>query len=160
MPTPIANLSPKSPFSRTYSQQAVQEILQQAMAQKAAHEFTWAQLHEMASELNISSEILAAAEQTWQQQQQVQKKHDQRRRLHRQSLQIHALNYVMVSVLLIGIDLAVGGTLTWAFYPVLGWGLGVGMHALGISGPCGQGCSSRTATQQAGTKINTLDDQV
>jgi hypothetical protein len=47
----------------------------------------------------------------------------------------HLAVYILVSALLVVIDLATGGPsfvlgLGWAFYPILGWGLGVLLHAI------------------------------
>lgn len=41
--------------------------------------------------------------------------------------------YVIVNLGLIAIDLATGGG-TWFVWPLLGWGIGVGVHALKVFG--------------------------
>lgn len=44
-------------------------------------------------------------------------------------LVVHAAVYAMVNLMLIGIDVATGGH-RWSVWPLVGWGLGLGMHAL------------------------------
>lgn len=43
----------------------------------------------------------------------------------------HAQVYVLVNALLIGIWAASGFGSFWPIWPILGWGLGVGLHAAG-----------------------------
>jgi hypothetical protein len=47
---------------------------------------------------------------------------------------IHATVYVMVNVLLIGINLATSSDHIWFFYPLLGWGIGLAAHWLSVFG--------------------------
>jgi hypothetical protein len=50
----------------------------------------------------------------------------------------HAGTYVLVCALLVVIDLATGSSgetflgLDWAYWPIFGWGLGVGLHGLSV----------------------------
>jgi hypothetical protein len=44
-------------------------------------------------------------------------------------LAVHAAVYLMVNLLLIGIDAATGAH-RWSVWPLAGWGLGLGVHAL------------------------------
>ena len=55
---------------------------------------------------------------------------------------IHAAAYVMVNIALFAINMLVGGV-WWFYWPLLGWGIGLGVHALvvfgfGGGGPWGQ----------------------
>jgi class 3 adenylate cyclase len=45
------------------------------------------------------------------------------------SFRIHAVAYVLVNAFLIAIWAAGGGGYFWPLWPILGWGLGLGMHA-------------------------------
>jgi class 3 adenylate cyclase len=45
------------------------------------------------------------------------------------SVRIHATAYVLVNVFLIAIWAAAGGGYFWPVWPILGWGIGLGMHA-------------------------------
>lgn len=40
----------------------------------------------------------------------------------------HVAVYVIVNVLLWSIDIAQGGGVDWAFWPTIGWGIGVAFH--------------------------------
>jgi hypothetical protein len=60
---------------------------------------------------------------------------------------IHATAFVLVNIALFALNVLVGGA--WWFYrPLLGWGMGLGIHALGVfgfggSGPWGQEWEAR-----------------
>jgi len=57
----------------------------------------------------------------------------------------HALIYVLVNVGLFVINLLTGGV-WWFFWPLIGWGIGLGVHALnvfGIGGRLGQDWEER-----------------
>ena len=120
-----------SPQTRpTYSTEAVQQILEKAMVYRDRSQFTDGQLLEMASELGVSEQVLQQATQDWQleskqQQAKAAVKRDRRRRLRSE-----VITYAGVNALLIGINLATAGAITWAIYPLLGWGVGL------CFGPC------------------------
>lgn len=42
---------------------------------------------------------------------------------------VHLIVYVAVNTLLVGIDLAEGGGLDYAYWTVLGWGIGLAVHS-------------------------------
>lgn len=46
------------------------------------------------------------------------------------SLYVHAAVYVVVNALLIAINLSTDSTYLWFVWPLLGWGLGLALHAL------------------------------
>lgn len=45
---------------------------------------------------------------------------------------IHLAVYAIVGVLLVAIDFSTSPGITWAHWPILGWGVGVLFHALGV----------------------------
>ena len=45
---------------------------------------------------------------------------------------VHLTVYLLVGVLLVALDLSASPGLTWAQWPLLGWGTGVLFHALGV----------------------------
>jgi hypothetical protein len=51
---------------------------------------------------------------------------------------IHATAFVLVNIALFGINVLVGGG-WWFYWPLLGWGIGLGAHALGVFGFGGSG---------------------
>ena len=60
---------------------------------------------------------------------------------------IHATAFVLVNIALFAINMLVGGT-WWFYWPLIGWGIGLGAHALGVfgfggSGPWGQDWEER-----------------
>lgn len=58
---------------------------------------------------------------------------------------IHAATFVLVNIGLFAINIFTGGPM-WFFWPLLGWGIGLGAHALnvfGISGSLGRDWEER-----------------
>jgi hypothetical protein len=51
---------------------------------------------------------------------------------------IHASAYVLVNIALFVINVLVGGG-WWFYWPLLGWGIGLGVHALAVFGFSGGG---------------------
>ena len=111
----------------SYTQQEVQEILQNAIAQKVDHQdhFTYEQLSEMAKELDIPPETLKVAEENWQQ----QKTELQQRQAfdkHRwKKIKRRWEEYLIVNAFLVTINLITAGTVSWAVFPLAFWGLGL-----------------------------------
>lgn len=115
---------------RSYSQDDVQKILQLAIARQADNtdrEFSYQQLLEIASELEISPESLKLAEDDWlAQQSEVQQ---------RQAFDIYRRNrfkkrfgnYAIVNTFLVLVDLIGGGGLAWSLYILLFSGLAIGL---------------------------------
>jgi 2TM domain-containing protein len=51
---------------------------------------------------------------------------------------IHASAFVVVNIALLAINSAVGGV-WWFYWPLIGWGIGLGVHALAVFGFGGGG---------------------
>jgi hypothetical protein len=116
--------------SEVYSSEDAQQILQRAIARQAeAGELSRQQLLEIADELGISPETLAAAEQEWnlhRQELTTREAFDQeRRRRFRQNL----AKYGIVNGLLVGLNLATAHRVSWSLYVVFGWGIAVALSA-------------------------------
>ncbi|MGD1941002.1 MAG: 2TM domain-containing protein [Leptolyngbyaceae cyanobacterium] len=109
----------------TFSAEAVQAILSKALELRAADAYSAEQLQEMAIELNVSPQQLETAVTDWQIQQTQNAQPQAALTKQRRDRQAEWLNYALGSALLIGINFATAGTLTWAIFPVAGWGLGV-----------------------------------
>ncbi|WP_414564527.1 MULTISPECIES: 2TM domain-containing protein [unclassified Anabaena] len=119
---------PKSLYS--YSQEDVQRILQLAIARQADDqnkEFSYEQLLEIATELDISPSSLNLAEQDWRSQcSEIQQ---------RQAFKTYRIsrfkkrvgNYAIVNGFLIMLDLVTGGGLTWSLSILLFCGLTLGL---------------------------------
>jgi hypothetical protein len=63
--------------------------------------------------------------------------HEQaRRRLEaRRGLRAHLLAYTMVNALLVAVWALSGAGFFWPVFPLLGWGIGVAFHVLGVLSP-------------------------
>src|SRR5579883_734529 len=116
--------------TNSYSQEDVQQILHLAIARHADDknkEFSYAQLLEIAAELEISSESLRLAEREWSEQQgEIQQR--QAFNAYRQGrFKKRVGNYVIINSVLVLVDLLSGSGLSWSLYILLFWGLGVGL---------------------------------
>ncbi|MGF1521448.1 MAG: 2TM domain-containing protein [Leptolyngbyaceae cyanobacterium] len=136
-----------APVRQHYSPEAVEAILSHALELQSVETCSPEQLQAMATELNIAPETLKAAEQQWQSRQaeilRKQAKLEKQRQYRRQQW----LQYGAGSLLMVGIDIATAGTITWSVFPVLGWGLSV---VLG-------GCNHASSGDQASLKPSDRD---
>ena len=111
-------------MAKRYSTEEVQDILVRAMEKSHQEGFSRSQLEEMAADIGISSDALAWAEQDCQelatpaQSNTIQKS---KRSYFFQRFR----TYAVVNVFLLALNLALSGTITWAIYPLLGWGMGL-----------------------------------
>ncbi|MGA7936911.1 MAG: 2TM domain-containing protein [Kovacikia sp.] len=114
----------------SYRSDDVQQILQSAMTRKQEGEFSREQLLEMASELGISEDNLQIAEQEWlAQREEIQERKEFDAAL-REGVKSHFFSYLAVNTFLLLLNLVTEQTISWALYPLLGWGLGLLIQAL------------------------------
>ncbi|MDH3500632.1 MAG: 2TM domain-containing protein [Acidimicrobiia bacterium] len=100
-------------------------LQQLADEQQGTGEVTMEQLREIAVELKISPEALRQAIATSD-----RDLKSVRRRVRRKLWWVrHAGTYAAIMIGVTGIDLAEGNGIDWAYYPILGWGIWVGIHA-------------------------------
>ncbi|GAB1544084.1 hypothetical protein NUACC21_67600 [Scytonema sp. NUACC21] len=118
--------------TRIYSQEDVQQILNLAIARQAndkEKEFSYEQLLEIASELEISPDLIQQAERDWlttQGEMQQRQAFD----IYRQSrFKKRFANYAIVNAFLMSIDLLGGAGLAWSLYILVGSGFAVGIDA-------------------------------
>lgn len=114
---------------RSYSQDDVQQILQLAIARQVDNndqEFSYQQIVEIATELQISPDILQQAERDWLgKQNEVEQR--QAFNLYRQSKFKKRLgNYAIINVFFLAMD-SIGGGLSWSLYILLGCGLAISL---------------------------------
>ena len=114
---------------RSYSQEDVQQILQLAIARQVDdndREFSYQQILEIATELQISPDILQQAERDWLgKQNEVEQR--QAFNLYRQSKFKKRLgNYAIINIFFLGMDLISGG-LSWSLYILLACGLAIAL---------------------------------
>jgi hypothetical protein len=51
------------------------------------------------------------------------------------SFKSHLLVYILVNLLLLGVDFYGNGLINWAFSPLLGWGIGLVSHYFSVFNP-------------------------
>ncbi|MBD2277013.1 2TM domain-containing protein [Aphanizomenon flos-aquae] len=114
---------------RSYSQEDVQQILQLAIARQVDdndQEFSYQQILEIATELQISPDILQQAERDWLgKQNEVEQR--QAFNLYRQSKFKKRLgNYAIINIFFLGMD-AISGGISWSLYILLACGLAIAL---------------------------------
>ena len=109
-------------MSKTYSNEAVQQILREATMMQKNNDISEQQLIEIASEVGISEATLQQAEQVWSMQQKAQEKQTKRRQAF---IRLNLIPYLTVSIFLVLLNLVTSPRCFWSIYPILGWGLGV-----------------------------------
>ena len=114
---------------RSYSQEDVQQILQLAIARQVDdndQEFSYQQILEIATELQISPDILQQAERDWLgKQNEVEQR--QAFNLYRQSKFKKRLgNYAIINIFFIGMD-SISGGISWSLYILLACGLAISL---------------------------------
>lgn len=109
----------------TYSFEAVQAILAEAASRQASAPFTQAQLFDMAAEMGVSADLVEQVAEDWQRRQLQQQQEQARQQKQRRYLREQIATYAIVNTGLIVLNIACAGTITWAIYPLLGWGLGL-----------------------------------
>lgn len=57
----------------------------------------------------------------------------ERRAQARMSVRVHAFVFVLVNGGLLGLDYLTDGRLDWAWWPMLGWGIGLAAHLIGVN---------------------------
>ncbi len=107
-------------MAERYSAEQVQQILVAAMGQGEEDGFSRSQLAEMATDLGISPDALRQAEQIHPELP-AQSAPEPKRQKFRQQLR----TYAVVNTFLLALNFSLSGSITWAIYPLLGWGLGL-----------------------------------
>ncbi len=122
------------PTTQTYSPEAIQQILQLAIARQADNdEFSREQLLEIARELEISPENLQAAECDWLVRQGEQHQRGQFDLYRRTKSTRKIAKYAIVSSVLMLLNVLSAGTISWSLYLVLPWGVAVGLKQFNLS---------------------------
>ena len=115
-------------MSKLYSNEEVQQILQQASILKQDRYVWREELLEIAADVGVSAETLQQAEQTWLNQRDAMQKQAVLMSRRRFGFKLHLIPYVFVSVFLVLLNLSTTPRYFWSVYPILGWGLGVTIH--------------------------------
>ncbi|MEO1094697.1 MAG: 2TM domain-containing protein [Cyanobacteria bacterium J06638_28] len=124
-----SDLSPKATTQSVaalrgqYSSEAIQHILSHALALQSSETYSVSQLQEMAAELNIEPAMLSLAEEQWRSQAVVEQQQAALSAAQQRERRQAWTQYGLGSALMVGINLATAGSITWAIFPVMGWGV-------------------------------------
>ncbi|MCL2924000.1 MAG: 2TM domain-containing protein [Trichodesmium sp. MAG_R04] len=111
-------------ISQTYTQEDVQQILQLALVHNPeGSELTKTQVLEIAQEMGITPEELAAAEKEWLAQQGKFQEKQVFNQIRRNKLKQSAIKYGIVNSFLLLLNLVTAHTLSWSLPILLLWGL-------------------------------------
>lgn len=115
-------------YLNSYRQEDIQEILHLAIAKHhTEEELSRQQLWEIAAELDIGHDTIAAAEREWL----AKKAGDRQRRAfdlyRRQNFKQKLTKYAIINTFLASVNILAVGTLSWSLYILLFWGLGVAL---------------------------------
>ncbi|MFN9608219.1 MAG: 2TM domain-containing protein [Pseudanabaena sp.] len=114
----------------TYSEEQVDQILRYALAKRTnGQNLTKQQIYEIASDMGVSEADFLVAIQEWQSQQSVRKERVEFDKYKKKSFQSNLLKYVIVNSCLVALNLFTSGSIGWAIYPLLFWGLAVALDA-------------------------------
>ncbi|MEO1131965.1 MAG: 2TM domain-containing protein [Cyanobacteria bacterium J06639_1] len=128
-----------------YSAEQVQQILVRAMNQQEAEGFSRSQLEEMAAELNVSPSALAEAEHQYDAESAFPVKTQEAPRDRRSAWREELKTYAAVNTFLLVLNVWISGAVTWAIYPLLGWGLGLVLLPAQVKS-CRRRCGDREKT--------------
>jgi hypothetical protein len=116
--------APISQSPEFFSQEQMQQILHLAIARQTDDELISRQhLQEIAAELGIERECLAAAELEWLANQQVEKKRQDFNFYRQHKFKQKFFKYLLANSFFVSINLLTGGTLSWSLYILLIWGV-------------------------------------
>ena len=111
-------------ITQTYTQDDVQQILQLALVHHSEEsELTKTQVLEIAQEMGITPEELAAAEKEWLAQQGKFQEKQIFNQIRREKLKKSAIKYGIVNSFLLLLNLVTAHTLSWSLPMLLLWGL-------------------------------------
>ncbi len=117
-------------LARSYSQEDIQQILSIAIARQADDsEFSYEQLLEIASELEITPESLQQSEIEWRSQNTIVLQKQKFDLYRRHKLKKKIGNYAIANSFFVALDLLQGDGLFLSLYILLIWGLKVGLDS-------------------------------
>ena len=115
---------------RLTTDEDVDEILKLAVRRQGdSDESLRERLTLAASELGIPEGDLQRAEEEYLQQKIDRDEFAEFKRKQKREFREHLFSYVIVNAVLVGINVIQDGTIGWAIWPILGWGIGIASHA-------------------------------
>lgn len=128
--TELTTMPSSSDEPAVYQAEDAQAILQIAIARHTEEgELTRTQLFEIAEELGISEITLVEAEQQWSLQRQERAELSEFDQFQRQRFQSHLVRFAIINGALFVLNWMTAGTLSWALYVFLFWGVALGLQA-------------------------------
>ena len=123
--------SSEQSLTRAYSQEAVQQILNIALAQhpSTGTELSYAQLLEIADELRIAPETLKLAESKWLTQQSAGEKFQEFELYRRSKFQDKLGKYAITNTCFVALNFLTGFGVPWSLYVLIFWGMSFGLDA-------------------------------
>ncbi|MEM6446524.1 MAG: 2TM domain-containing protein [Cyanobacteria bacterium P01_D01_bin.123] len=129
-------------MAERYSAEQVQQILVRALNQQDAEGFSREQLEDMAAELDISPHALSEAESQQKAETASPLPSKSASRDRRSAFREELKTYAAVNTFLLILNVWINGAVTWAIYPLLGWGLGLVLFPAGVT-TCWRRCGDR-----------------
>ncbi|THH40567.1 2TM domain-containing protein [Neolewinella litorea] len=71
----------------------------------------------------------------------------------------HLRTYLVMCAFFIALNLLTIGSIGWAIWPILGWGIGVSMQAMSLYGPLADPEDVHPREEQLGTPLPDLEDE-
>lgn len=141
---------------RRYSQNEVREILRRAQStdtvEKDDHGLSRQELLETAREVGLNEAAVSTALARYDSEQELSRYENEARALGQRAFVTHAIVYICVGALLVGINLMAGGPL-WCWIPLLAWGLGLLLHLRGAVSPHPDRLRKRALRRQARERL-------
>lgn len=117
---------------RLRSDDDVDEILKLALRKQSGGDgYLRERLQAAADELGIPDTALAEAEEEYHAQKIDQQEFTEFKNRQRREFRQHLFSYFIVNTMLVAINFFTSQTVSWAIWPILGWGIGLGFHAWG-----------------------------
>ena len=124
---------PEPDSNRLYSQEAVQTILNLAIANHAYQgEFSRSQLFEIGVDLGVPEQTLLQAEESWLRSSHETAKRDEFNRILRAALRQKAVQFAIVNTGLVSLNALTGFGFSWSLYILVFWSLSLGLNAWSV----------------------------
>jgi len=137
-----------------YTHEDGEEVLRRAIAIDAVETHAKDVVRRTADELGLSPEAVAQAEREYFAEKRKQGEVQEFVRHQRASFFSHLGSYLIVNAFLFFIDVARDHSISWAYYPLLGWGIGLAFHAMGTFNTRGEDFQKEFETWRAQRKAS------
>ena len=115
-----------------YTHEDGEEVLKRAIAIDALETNAKDVVRRTAAELGLSEAAVERAEAEYFKEKSHREELEQFAADQRGSFFKHLGTYLIINAFLVGMNLLSDGKVDWAIYPLLGWGIGVALHAMSV----------------------------